>query len=133
MKAVNLALAGVSSIYMIIAILGIFFFGSVVQQSVLKNVGEEGDRWESYVLRFVFAVVIGCHIPFTFFPGKESLLIIVDELNRKTISKALQEKMEKQIGEQGQDVEMTAMNTINPDDLKAPLTSEKEEDAEATE
>lgn len=79
MKAVHMALGFTSTIYILIALMGIFFFGLVLKDDVLKNVGMEGFIWESLVLRFTFAFILSSHIPFLFFPGKESLLIMVDE------------------------------------------------------
>jgi hypothetical protein len=47
----------------------------------------------SFILRAMFLLVLSAHIPFIFFSGKEGLLIIVDECSRRTVSKALDYKI----------------------------------------
>lgn len=89
----------VGVLYVTLAIISIYMYGSDIrlETSVLKNVGEQCTEddcpWESIVLRMMFMVVIACHIPFLFFSGKEGTLIIIDELDRQSISKALQFKL----------------------------------------
>ena len=67
------------------------------ESSILKNVGKECNDdecpWESILLRSMFLLILACHIPFVFFSGKEAMLIMIDEINRKSISKALQHKL----------------------------------------
>lgn len=54
--------------------------------------------WESYIMQFLFLIILACHIPYLYFSGKEALLIAVDEAMRRSISlvlskKALQEEI----------------------------------------
>ena len=88
----------IGSLYIVLAVISIYMFGSGVHSSILEDVGGEctdgGDcPVESIVLRFLFLIVIACHIPFIFFSGKEGVLIIVDELSRRSISEALDKKI----------------------------------------
>ena len=98
----GMACASVLVLYVILSVIGIYMFGSDIarESTILKNVEEEctlhkdeSCPWESIVLRFMFMIVIACHIPFLFFSGKEGTLIIVDEISRKSISRALEMKM----------------------------------------
>ena len=91
----------VAAIYLAFGILGVFMFGHKVQPSVLDSVGAEcaavGSQcpWEAYVLRLLFLTVLACHIPFVFFSGKEGVLIVIDEIDRRSISAALEYKLKK--------------------------------------
>jgi len=120
MKAVNYAVASTTIIYVWFALLGAFVYGTKLETNVFKNVSEESHKWESYFLRSIFLVVLGCHIPFIFFGGKESTLIIIDEIKRGSISKALAQKLgefessaESPLLEQGEDSYNRLVNDTN--------------------
>ena len=85
-SAVSQAIFAVVVIYFMTAFIGIFFFGSEISESILINIGLEGDNWESDVLRVFFLIILICHVPFIFFFGKESVLIVIDEYRSKSIS-----------------------------------------------
>lgn len=80
-------------IYVTLGILAIYIFGTGLDPSVLTNVDEENNVY-SIIIRVTFLVVLGCHIPYIFFPTKESFLIIVDEAQNGSMAKALQYKIQ---------------------------------------
>ena len=91
-KTVTYGICLTSCIYLFLSLVCIFLFGKSVGVStnVMDCINKEyiidPNRWESFVLQFLFMVVLACHIPFVFFSGKESLCIVIDELDRKSVS-----------------------------------------------
>ena len=87
----------VQSIYTVVSICGLFSFGKGIQDSILVNVGmkyKDDIYWESYLMQVVFLIILACHIPYLYFSGKESLLVIVDEIMRRSTSFALSKKLQ---------------------------------------
>lgn len=88
------------TIYFAVGVICTLMFGSHLQSSVLLNIGEATHKgtedkyfWEGYICQICFAAVLCCHIPFIFFSGKEAMLIVIDEIQRKSISNALWHKL----------------------------------------
>ncbi len=98
LKTNNCGLALTLIIYTTVALIAIAMFGEGLDTVVLQNIGTATNLngnsfWESYVTQIAFIILLSCHIPFIFFAGKEGLLIIIDELDRKSISNALWHKL----------------------------------------
>ena len=81
-------------IYVSLGVLSIYSFGSDLKASVLNNVDEEQNAY-SYIIRISFLLVLACHIPYIFFPTKESFLIIFDEAANGSMRKEIQEKIDR--------------------------------------
>ena len=88
-KAVGLGLSYVLAVYVTLGIISVYLFGSDINESVLDNIAAE-TTISSYVIRISFLLVLGCHIPYVFFSGKESICIIVDELKRGSMTESLE-------------------------------------------
>jgi hypothetical protein len=58
------------------------------------KLGAENKFFEAYIVQISFMIVIACHIPFIFYSGKEGLCILIDELDRKSISNVLWHKLQ---------------------------------------
>lgn len=89
------------SFYWVVGTIGCLMFGSSLESSVLLNIGAARHNddpskgfWEAYICQISFMLVLMCHIPFVFFSGKEAVLIIIDELQRRSISNALWHKLQ---------------------------------------
>lgn len=72
-------------IYVVIALVALYMYGSEVKGNILEDVDLVGGAL-STVLQVIFLLISAMHIPIVFFVGKEAVLIIVDEAMRKSIS-----------------------------------------------
>jgi len=65
----------------------------------------------------LFLIILACHVPYLFFSGKESLLIMIDEVMRNSISLTLSKKLLNENAE-----EINAMPDL-PEDEKSRTNS----------
>ena len=95
-KAVNISILLVIFFYTFLSMVSVFLFGKQIEiykANVINNINREyqmsSTHWESFVLRALFMVVLATHSPFIFFSGKEALCIIIDEIDRRSVSHTL--------------------------------------------
>lgn len=82
-------MASVFAIYVIIGFVAIFAFGEALKPDIMQDISNKKDKdWMDYTLMVLFMIIAAMHIPIVFFVGKEAILIIVDELMRRSISTA---------------------------------------------
>jgi hypothetical protein len=92
MKAANLTLIMANSIYIIIVFCAVFVFGYSVEKKFLDNIAIDGI-WVGYILQLFFLILIACHIPYIFFAGKESFLVMLDEIHRNSLSHCFDKRL----------------------------------------
>jgi len=102
-KTVALGIGLVTVLYFVISISSIVLFGDALEAAnanLMNNINQmyKLDKspsifFVSSVLRLVFSTILFFHVPFTFFMAKDSLLLCLDELDRKTTSKAISEEI----------------------------------------
>ena len=95
-KITSISATYASSLYILTGVVGIMMYGRTVgkDSNIINNVGYEysqsdGVHWECFGLRIIFLIIYVFHLPPCFFPGKEAMLIIIDEIDRRSISQAL--------------------------------------------
>lgn len=87
----TISVFGSMTIYISLSILGIYMFGSAISPDLMDSIGEKEYNWSSIILTVSFLILIVCHIPFVFFFGKETFLMLIDEIKRRSISQTLDE------------------------------------------
>lgn len=95
-RGIGITMLFVWALYVVTALVGIYSYGRALDTNMLTDIGEKyGAKVypEAYVMQAFFLVILSCHIPFCFFAGKESVLIIIDEQMRRSLSYALSRKL----------------------------------------
>lgn len=96
LKSIGIALGFSFFLYIGLGILSIFVFGSSISSNLLNNVNTETSI-TSYIIRVAFMIVLACHIPYIFYFTKESLLIMIDEVRRGSMTHALELTLQKAV------------------------------------
>ena len=74
--------------------IGVMTFGSHIGDNMMHSISNEGTHViTAHLMMFTFLIVLVCHMPYINFVGKESILILIDEYDRQSTSKMLQEKL----------------------------------------
>ena len=80
-------------VYLVVSFVGVFSFGTNVSSNILENL-DKINNVLSYMLLIFFLIISAMHIPVIFYLGKESILIVVDEIRNKSISNEHLRKIE---------------------------------------
>ncbi len=73
------------STYMLFSYLALRTYGENLNPNIFENIQLENNM-PSYFIRIIFVAIFLCNIPFIFLPGKECMLMMIDEAKNKTIS-----------------------------------------------
>lgn len=79
----------VVAIYSTLSVLSMLTFRSALRPDVMQNVSMMSSPVASWILRIAFAVVIVCHVPYAFFSCKDAFLAIIDEVDRRSVSRMM--------------------------------------------
>lgn len=85
-KATNAGVRFSTLVYVSTGLLAVFLFGDDTKISILQNFSVSKGFLNNF-LASLFCVVLACHIPFVFYPCKESMLLMIDEVRCKSMSK----------------------------------------------
>lgn len=81
--------------YLSFSYLGIKSYGEHVHPNIFENISAEGANIMALFIMTIFICIFLCNIPFVFLPGKEALLVLLDEVRHRTMSLELTKRMDQ--------------------------------------
>ena len=79
--------------YIAFALLAKASFGENLHPSIFENLKTE-DSLISKQIRVLFLLIFLCNMPFIFFPGRDGILVILDEVKNKAMSKEMKKVLD---------------------------------------
>merc|ERR1712060_31247 len=102
---------------------GMYMFGDQLRPDLLANISTR-DGFLSVLIRIVYCVVLLFHLPYIFFTVKEYALVIFDEVQNKSLSEHLEQKLEAFLQRKAN----TPRSSSNRDDENRPLLAGENND-----
>ena len=65
-------------VYIFFSFMAWYVYGDTLHANIFDNIQKE-DTFSSIFIRSLFLLIFICNIPFLFLPGKEAMLIMIDE------------------------------------------------------
>lgn len=118
MMSGGMAIITVFIVYVLASLIASRLYGEDIATNLLINISNESGVIP-VVLQIIFLVIAVCHIPMIFFFGKESILIIFDEMTRKSYSQPSNKENTTCQQDKAEVENEKASEEINPD-LEAP-------------
>ena len=66
-------------VYILFSHLGILSYGDAVSSDIFENISAEAPSVMNVSLRSIFICIFLCNIPFVVVPGREAILVLIDE------------------------------------------------------
>lgn len=95
LSAVTIAMSFCFFVYLTFSVFAYIVYGDNINPNIFVNLQLE-HNFASIFVRTLFLLIFICNIPFIFLPGKEALLIMLDEAMRRTMSLQIMKRIDQQ-------------------------------------
>ena len=81
-------------VFIVLSIITGYEYGPDITSSLIDKISTEKTS-SSYLIRICYLLGLLCHVPFVFFGAKLSFLVVVEEIWNRTLTKQIDECVEK--------------------------------------
>ena len=96
LTATGLAMGVCFIVYFLFSHMGLICYSSV-HPNIFENMKEEGAAFSTIAVFSIFLGIFLCNIPFVFLPGKEALLVVIEEVQTRRMSIELARRMSSRL------------------------------------